>query len=676
MSLNINISRNVSPSGVGLAYLDVPQINPKENISIIDESYKWPENVASIDTAILEAFIDTDGSMPTLTVGDFVLTNIKSDPVNDKQSVPLYYKHTARFHHYSYGDNPTKHIYITDQDGNIMNNVNYKILANRVTANVYTIDILTDVVNNGFIQYKAKYNRCFSDGSDIRSSWTENLNPIPLFRPGVPLQMIYEYALSGPDDNGAYTVIVPPVPTISKLFNSTGFSFERAPTILKHCVTNTEKYQATVRYTIKATGSTTFTVRRNTLRDGSVTSDIYLQSLTTDTWSSSSVNFNIGSNIIGIPGVDVSIYDDKYLIANDETYFDVSPSYYYLNPISYKALYLGKPDSSTVEDDWLIKVRNGTFRRYMDEQGAPLPSGFGQTFEYRLPEYKLQLFNTTYDEPYMTVQEERATVVDKNIIRLKKVPLFIDPSGVLNNVTDPGFPSADIITLKINDQQIDQSSIYDWDVENGTIRVATSLRSNDDVVAQYIYKENFYNYNGFVGSGGIYPTVAPFPYFDLDLNPTTSHNPGFYGSGMVAHIFLKPYVNISTGQVLYSNNTLYHNYTGTASGVYDFKLGQVSVNRNSIIDDISLTDTRRRGGGLNQRAVDSINDVIDVQPEAQFFWDLGYFDGKAVPTNGVVIVNVPKTVLESNGGVMTSDEVRQKVLKHLALGCYPIINYT
>jgi hypothetical protein len=109
--------------------------------------------------------------------------------------------------------------------------------------------------------------------------------------------------------------------------------------------------------------------------------------------------------------------------------------------------------------------------------------------------------------------------------------------------------------------------------------------------------------------------------------------------------------------------------------VYDFKLGSLSVGPNSRVEDVEIIDVRQRGGGLSKLGIEKIDDVIDVQPETQFFWDVGYFDGQAVPSNGVLVVRVPKSLLISNGGVFNEDEIKQKCQKHAALGEYIIVEY-
>jgi hypothetical protein len=181
-------------------------------------------------------------------------------------------------------------------------------------------------------------------------------------------------------------------------------------------------------------------------------------------------------------------------------------------------------------------------------------------------------------------------------------------------------------------------------------------------------------YNGFSGSGGIYPVVDPLPYVELNLNPSLEIGEDIYASGLIASVYLKPYLNLDANEVV-NSDTLYHNFTGIPGSGVDFKLGELSLGPVCRIEDIQLIDARTRGGGLNKNGITNLSDVIKVQPEAQFFWDTGYFDGQAVPANGALVVRVPKTVLTTNGGVFTVDEVRQKVYKHTALGCYVILEF-
>jgi len=126
---------------------------------------------------------------------------------------------------------------------------------------------------------------------------------------------------------------------------------------------------------------------------------------------------------------------------------------------------------------------------------------------------------------------------------------------------------------------------------------------------------------------------------------------------------------------------LYHKFSypsgvpSTPNSPLDFNLGSVSVGPNCNINDVQITDTRSRGGGLNLAGIANLPTVETLQPESQFYWDVGYFDGQAVPADGVIVVNIPSSVLTSNGGSLTKDEVRDKCYKHAALGTYIIFQY-
>ncbi len=678
MAVRYRLGRYFPPSGLGIAMVDVPALNAEQNLALIDKSYTWMENINHTTSATIESTVSSDGYMPKVPTDDYIVTNVTTTSTNDKKIVPLYYKHICRFHHYTYGESPTKGIYILDQDENILKDINYRIKVERKRANVYEIEILTDFINNEYVTYKVKYNRCMEDGTNISPSWIETLNVEDLFVIGDPTKTPFRHTLAGPDLNGYYTPIVPTVPALSEVVNSTGVSFEIAPIVIEQNVANTAHYSGLVTYTLKATSSTTFTIKRDRDRYN-VSVNNYLTSATTETWGAST-NFNTGTTITGIPGITLTVYSDNTLKVDDEIYFTADTSYYYLKPDSYTSIFLKKPENVTADDDWYLSVKNGIFRRQMTGSGVAFASGYGlgSIYEYRVPEYDKQVFDFEFDVPYIQVTNERAEILDSHNIQLQKVPLYIDASSTFYNdmPTESGFPRDDYITVDINDDTLGQTEIMDWDMYNGIVKLARTLSSRDDVVVTYHFEQKYYEYPGFFGSGGLdYPSVPPYPYFDLDLNPTPFHNYDMYMDGDVAHIFLKPYKDVSRNLDLNTADCLYHNFTGTPSGALDFELGSVSLGPHSSVNDVNIIDIRIRGGGVNALGVEEIEDVKFYQPEAEMYWDVGYFDGKAIPSHGVLVVEVPKTVLSTNGGDFTEDEVREKVLKHMALGSFPIINY-
>jgi len=662
MSLEFRIGSHVGPSGVNLAYVDIPQINPEQNLSVIDQSYKWEENVANIDSGSIAGYVGDDGLLSKMTVTDFVVTNTTTDVRPDMPAAPLYYSHTCRFYHYSYGANPTKHVYITDQDNNILKGINFKVWARRVDRNLFRLQVLTDFKNNEYTQYRVRYNRTDINAERIIPSWIETLNAFPLFNEGSPSVNLYEYSLLGPDNNGLYQVDVPPVPTLAELKNSIGISFELAPTFIEGNPSSIVSHTADVTYTLKASGTSTFTIKRNITPTGATTTNIYLQSLTGNSWGPASVGFPIGS-VAQFDGIQVDVGDDAYLQANDEAYFIASRPFYYLKPVKFKAIYLDKPTNVSPDDDWYVKIKAGSFTRRMDSDGNVVPSGQGTLYQYYISEYDENPWSLKYGRPYVGISKEEPSILDVNTIKVKHTPLFIDPSDVFYH---GGFPPSGYINIHLNNEQIPETSLVDWDIYNGTVQLTQTLGVTDDVKVTYNYREDYYEYQGFVGSGKLYSDVGPFDFFPLDVNPTPMHNHGMYASGVTAHIFVGPSWNLDT-EVFFDVSPCYHNYTGDPSGSLDFYLGSVSMAPHAKTLDVQVTDSRTRGGGLKPDV--DLDEVKKIQPESQFYWDVGYFDGQAYPSNGVLVVQVSKALQDRE------DEIREKVNRHLAYGEYAIIDF-
>jgi hypothetical protein len=106
-------------------------------------------------------------------------------------------------------------------------------------------------------------------------------------------------------------------------------------------------------------------------------------------------------------------------------------------------------------------------------------------------------------------------------------------------------------------------------------------------------------------------------------------------------------------------------------------LATVQSRERATIEDAVVLDTRVRGGGLKK----SINSrrIEQVQPLSQHNWDIGAWDGIGYQSNGVVVVRLPKRILEGDPNfrlsAMTDNQVREMVTKYLAYGVFPIIEY-
>lgn len=102
-------------------------------------------------------------------------------------------------------------------------------------------------------------------------------------------------------------------------------------------------------------------------------------------------------------------------------------------------------------------------------------------------------------------------------------------------------------------------------------------------------------------------------------------------------------------------------------------LGKIQVRPNSSRESVKITDTRSRGGGILSTIGQNIID--EIMPEANSYWDIGYWDGNPYPENAVIVIRLPRHILKQFGGRLTKQEVEASVEKHLAYGVFYIIDY-
>ena len=76
MSISFRVGKYIDPSGFGMAVVDIPEIDPEKNISLVDYSHTWEENVASSDRSVLQSTVDNGGHMPGMTITEFLVTNV------------------------------------------------------------------------------------------------------------------------------------------------------------------------------------------------------------------------------------------------------------------------------------------------------------------------------------------------------------------------------------------------------------------------------------------------------------------------------------------------------------------------------------------------------------------------------------------------------------------------
>lgn len=242
---------------------------------------------------------------------------------------------------------------------------------------------------------------------------------------------------------------------------------------------------------------------------------------------------------------------------------------------------------------------------------------------------------------------------------------------------------------------------YKLHIENisfsdGVILLKESISENDKIVVNYTYLEENYQYRGYWRN--------PADFVRIDLNPNIYHtynNPDYLPSivspsknlfNKVIYFFMKPSVeyNISADNdslvydpqgdqldgeiVLENDNCLYHKIDDAEpNDDIDILVGSVYIRQNTSLHSTIITDARTRGGGVLESMSDSLRH--ELEPESDYYLDIGYYDGKPYQENGVIVVRLDNRILKEYGGRFTTGDVETKVKRWLGFGIYPIIEF-
>lgn len=227
--------------------------------------------------------------------------------------------------------------------------------------------------------------------------------------------------------------------------------------------------------------------------------------------------------------------------------------------------------------------------------------------------------------------------------------------------------------------------VRDYDIQNGLIYLETPIDFKDEIYVNYYYEENFVEYRGYYNED-----AERFIY--LDLNPSEGHyctmrsvrnGRTIYEEVPTAKLMNKEvYVYIVPYQDSFGNRnkqTLRHCYSLTEwqqvqkTTPNALLLGVIHLREHTKVTDAVVLDTRTRGGGLKEEISEA--KIKKTQPLSFNYWDMGTWDGKAYYKNGTIVIEIPKSILRSEGGQFTEQQVRDIVDKYIAYGIYYIIEY-
>lgn len=236
-------------------------------------------------------------------------------------------------------------------------------------------------------------------------------------------------------------------------------------------------------------------------------------------------------------------------------------------------------------------------------------------------------------------------------------------------------------------------AIRDYDTQSGIIYLGSPISFKDELYCNYYYEEQYVEYRG-------YYDAERERFMHLDLNPTEGHyctmpvvRTDLVGNQTIiryddvptaklmnkeVYIYLIPYVssfNTTANQYVIRHcfsKAEWDKIRKTMPGIAVL-LGVVQLREHAQVTNATVLDTRVRGGGIKESIPRSM--MVSKDPLATNFWDIGPWEGQAYYTNGVLVIQLPKRILQSEGGQFTEKDVTDMLKKYIAYGVLPLVEY-
>lgn len=363
------------------------------------------------------------------------------------------------------------------------------------------------------------------------------------------------------------------------------------------------------------------------------------------------------------------IINNPYIVENNKIYAGYMVKCLDVRNISVKA-----PREEHLLESWYPLIQFGHYSQVMDQYGTHTKVC------YSMPEYDDQHWGK-YQKPFVDILKEEAEILNPHMIKVRNHPLYLRD---------------DIQTVKVYKQK--ENEIFDIKIDNisfseGIIITKDAISENDTILVDYTYLEEFYVYRGF--------NRNQYDFCRIDLNSNQYHTysdlnkepselaPTKNLFNKTIYFYLRPTIRYQINEenddlvntdedldtILFKNKeTLYHTIDKyEPESEMDIYIGSVYIRQNTSLHSTILVDTRTRGGGVLEEMKDSLRKQLE--PESDFYLDIGCYDGTPYQENAVIIIRLDNSILKEYGGRFTQTDVEERVRKWLGLGVYPIIEY-
>lgn len=370
---------------------------------------------------------------------------------------------------------------------------------------------------------------------------------------------------------------------------------------------------------------------------------------------------------------------------------------WYIRPVAAGLLQARRPSGRDPDEPWYIRFTNGDVSGIANDQ----------TRRYWVPEFDEQPF-LPY-KPLVFSTANKFLQVSRKVLVATRGTIEVDPDAGLHLDLEAYDADGVLVRAFTTDQskadtRYSNTSIYweagvidSWDSGSGMVFMNTHILRQWTVRGNYYYRADDLEYTAVNLNPLINPRVRDSMYVFYCIPGTAIGDQAIHHL-LVSHdgVILEcsqtagatyPSLQLldddvyNPGTVIgmkywseIDQNTFTRLYTvGFDNTNAYLVLAEVSFADRSLVENQEYVDVRQRGEALDpdERAAAYASNYRLLQSR------YGYGeDGQEIPENGVMILDVPITVLEEYGGDLQDQQVQQAVRRHMPSAGYGVVRYT
>ncbi len=309
-------------------------------------------------------------------------------------------------------------------------------------------------------------------------------------------------------------------------------------------------------------------------------------------------------------------------------------------------------------DMWSLPIKTGKFTRSLkvpNRNNVPY-SGYLRNYQgrtvnavYAVPEAEKANWSSIYGRPYIDVVGEHPFIVDQNTIQVASAPILMVKQPTLQpDDADPLIPVFSVYTREsVEDAwvKIPWSDIYDYNSSTGMIYLSVSLESTDTNLIKIDYTSaiSLFQYNGSSANKLFLNPYLPLGKENISKPIYVYMYPQFVKEHTADQGWKVIPESVRDRTIFWTSDP--SAFSDPADPNFDpmiVELAIIYVTNSVDINDVSLIDIRKRGGGLAENTTAAQAEAINS--EYKYNWDIDYAYGTPYQAGGFIIIRLPASL--------------------------------